>query len=97
MMETKRDSETTRVVFRRWKAANGGTVLALFPYERETRPGDCSSYEHVGQHGAANYLNCIAGTVPAMSNEPDVIELRRELERIGYNLRVIRRASWRLR
>jgi hypothetical protein len=84
----------TSVVFRRWPKKQGATVLALFPGLPGTYdPATCSSYAHVGQHGAADYSACMERTVPADSEAPDVLALRAELERIGYRLRIIRRAG----
>jgi hypothetical protein len=77
----------TAVVFRVWK---GGDVLALFPHMEEGR-GMCGSYEHIGQHGAANYAACIAQTRPA--NPEEFAPLKMELESIGYRLRIISRCG----
>lgn len=81
----------TPVVFRVWKREGG--VLALFP----TLPADiggflCSSYEHVGQHGSADYFLCIQSTRLATPGEYE--PLRAELERIGYALRIVKRVSY---
>ncbi len=78
------------VVLRVWRS--GGGVLALLP----TLPSDnfghyCVSYEHVGQHGGADYQLCIRATRPATSEE--AAPFVRELERIGYRLRVVKRAT----
>ena len=56
------------VVFRRWKSC--GTLIALFP----ELPADpygryCDSYEHVGQHGGADYHGVIQATIPAKTEE----------------------------
>ncbi len=84
--------EITPVVFRRWRDTK--TVFALFP----TLPSDyegryCDSYEHVGQHGGADYFGCVHASRPASLDE--AADLKRELERIGYRLRVFKRASWK--
>ena len=52
----------------------------------------CEAYEHVGQHGGADYWGVIQATTPVQHGEAD--DLAEELERIGYNLRPIWRASW---
>lgn len=80
------------VVFRRWKSC--GSLIALFP----ELPADiygryCDSYEHVGQHGGADYGGVIQSTVPVKPE--DTADLAEELTRIGYCLRSIKRASWR--
>jgi hypothetical protein len=82
----------TPVVFRKWRKSQGGGILALFP----TIPSDnlgyyCSSYEHVGQHGSADYRGCVQQTVPAKPEEYAALE--KELTSIGYELQVVQRAS----
>lgn len=74
----------TVVVFRKWKSPHQG-IIALFPEEPASLTGsDCSSYEHQGQHGAADYALVVSRTVPASPKES--ADLKRELEGIGYNL-----------
>jgi hypothetical protein len=75
------------VVFRVWKA-KPRTVLALFP-SIDAGNGRCQSYEHIGQHCAADYQGCIATSRPAQPVEYK--ELYEELTRIGYELRVNKR------
>lgn len=76
-----------KVIFRKW--ANGD-IIALFPQLPHDLRGDyCVSYEHVGQHGAALASHVIANTTPATPDE--YADLMRELETIGYSLRVVRR------
>jgi hypothetical protein len=79
------DTEKTIVIFRIWK--HEGSVLALFP-EEDWNPltGSCTSYQHIGQHGAAGYYHCIAATRPAKPKEYE--SLQRELEGLGYNLKI---------
>lgn len=73
------------VVFR---AHRDGDVVALFPFI-EASPGCCTSYAHVGQHGAAHYAYCVGKTRPARPSEWR--DLAAELRRIGYRLDVRRR------
>ena len=82
--------ETTPVVFRRWRAC--GDIIALFP----EIPTDiyglfCEAYEHVGQHGGADYYGGIQATKPV--SDKDAASLAAELRRIGYSLTIIKRAS----
>jgi hypothetical protein len=70
-----------RVVFRRWSAADGGGVIALFPDQPEGR-GRVNSYEHVGQHGGADYHGVVGRTKPAKPDE--YRNLLQELKHIGY-------------
>ncbi len=59
--------DKTPVIFRKWP---GGDVIALFPTELGTAdPYTCSSYEHVGQHGAADPQDVISATKPASPGE----------------------------
>jgi hypothetical protein len=72
----------TITVFRKFKE---GDILALFPGEQYSRyDGSIMSYQHVGQHGAADYNGMIATTRPATPTEYE--PLRKELESIGYKL-----------
>ena len=78
------------VVFRRWK--ENGDVIALFPALPADLYGEyCDAYEHVGQHGGADYHGVVQHTRPCSLN--DAADLVTELRRIGYILRPIRRAS----
>jgi len=82
--------ETTLVVFRKWR--DNGDVIALFPEEASDVNGwYCDAYEHVGQHGGADYHGVITHTTPA--SEAEIADLAKELTRIGYNLKPIQRAS----
>ena len=76
---------TTKVIFRRWR--DTGEIIAYFP-EVEEHDGSIMSYMHVGQHGGATYPN--SGTAAATAEE--YAPLQRELESIGYQLRVMKRA-----
>lgn len=84
---TTQDKHTTEVVFRKY---NDGQILALFPYE-QAYDNFCESYLHIGQHGGANYAHCINSTKPATKEEYS--ELQKELEGMGYNLKVIKKRS----
>lgn len=82
----------THVVYRRWRGNDGCDIIALFP----EIPSDifgryCQSYEHVGQHSGADYHGVVQATKPVSAEE--AADLIRELERIGYRLKPIKRAS----
>ena len=87
---------TTAVVFRTFKGSHKETA-ALFPYEIDSfgRYGAalCSSFEHIGQHGGADYEHVIRQTRPATATE--IAELTAELTRApyGYVLRPILRRN----
>ena len=77
--------KTQRVTFRKWK--DNGDVIAFFLDQPENL--GCSSYMHVGQHGAAMYP-LRPQTVPATADE--YAELFKELKAIGYDdLRIVKR------
>jgi hypothetical protein len=81
---------TEVVVFRRWK--DTGDIIALFPeFPTDTAGNYCESYEHVGQHGGADYYGVVQATRPVSPEE--YATLARELELIGYCLRPVRRAT----
>jgi hypothetical protein len=86
--ETVVDAEPiNKVVFRVW---HNGDVIALFPELPFDRDGlYCTSYEHVGQHGSADYHGCVCLTRPAKPHE--YRDLARELENRGYRLKVVHR------
>jgi hypothetical protein len=82
--------DTTLVVFRRWH--DSSDIIALFPeIPTDLNGWYCEAYEHVGQHGGANYHGVVQATKPATDEE--AASLAQELTRIGYNLQPIRRAS----
>lgn len=83
-----KDKHKTKVIFRKFK--KGGDIIALFPETPGTNKwhADCGSYMHIGQHGAAS-IDLASITRKA---EPHEIEpLKRELEGIGYNLKIVTR------
>lgn len=76
----------TPVIFRTWIVE--GDTIALFP----TIPWDefgaeCASYQHIGQHDAADPDSVIQQTRPATPEETE--ELMAELLSIGYDDLVI--------
>ena len=82
------DTEKTKVIFRQWP---NGDVIAMFPEIAVDTVGfNCQSYMHVGQHGAAS-PSLVQDTKPADMKDKAVINLIAELEKIGYNLEVIKR------
>ena len=79
--------EQTPVVFRIYPQ---GDVLALFPTFNHSAQaanyGKCVCYQHLGQHGEADYPGCIDSTKPATPDQ--YADLKRELEGLGYVLKV---------
>ena len=69
-----------------------GEVFALFPtVPHDTSGHYCVSYTHVGQHGSADYHTAIANSRPASAES--YTPLLTELQEIGYNTRVVKRAT----
>jgi hypothetical protein len=80
VVKTKKKSPPKdKVVFRMFE----GDVIALFPEQDEGR-GLINSYEHIGQHGGADYSSVISRSRKATSKEYS--DLKKELTSIGYNL-----------
>jgi hypothetical protein len=81
-----------RVVFRRWPRSQGGRIIALFPEIPSDPAGRfCLSYEHVGQHGGADYQGVIRMTKPIRENSEELENLKEELRGRGYNLKIMYR------
>jgi hypothetical protein len=72
-------------IFRKW---DNGDIIALFPDVPHNR-SYCLCYEHVGQHGGADYSGVFKCTAPATPEE--YAPLKSELESIGYILNVMSR------
>jgi len=72
--------EITPVVFRSFAE---GDVIALFPTIPDGSYGQCCSYMHAGQHGAADYGHVIGLT--RRSEPGEYADLLRELVSIGYD------------
>ena len=72
----------TPVIFRKDHPAGGGDVFALFP-TIEGSPGHCTCYQHVGQHGSADYNRCIYTSTLATPEE--YADLLAELVDYGYD------------
>ncbi len=77
------DTLKTKVIFRVFKE---GDVIALFPSELADNRGNCMSYMHIGQHGAADYNGLVRTT--RLATEAEYKALARELTSIGYNLEI---------
>jgi hypothetical protein len=77
--------EVTAVMFRKFR---DGEIIALFPYlpAEVGEPGKCTSFVHMGQHGAAHPAYVIGTTKPA--NPGEYAALRRELESAPYHYRL---------
>jgi len=78
---------STVVIFRQWKGQQGHSIIAIFPEEAYgyLKPGQCSSYETIGQHGGCDLRIMRKHTRPAPEG-PELDALRQELKAIGYTL-----------
>jgi hypothetical protein len=80
----------TKTIFRVWKSRTGTGVIALFPeMVSDSNVFHCESFEHVGQHGAADPRFVMRASRPATRKE--YADLRKELEGRGYSVQVIQR------
>jgi hypothetical protein len=80
------ERKPVKVIFR--KMAYDATILALFP-SIPWSEGLVQSYASQGQHSGADYAFCILNSTHAKPSEYET--LQRELEAMGYKLRVKRR------
>lgn len=88
----KNEEKPTPVIFRKWK--DSGDIIALFPYDLGSDdPYTCSSYEHMGQHGAATPQLVIQMTTPSKPEE--YAPLKAELESLGYKLKPMTRLQYK--
>ena len=81
----KADKHSTPVIFRKFK--DNGDIIAIFP----TLPGTndvntCQSYMHVGQHGS---MDVSIASIAVLAKPREYMHLKRELQGLGYKLRVI--------
>jgi len=79
----------TKVIFRKFKS---GELIALFPQECGSHWYNVSSYQQCGQHGTAS-MELVRETKLARPDEYK--ELKKELRRIGYQLKVGKRITSR--
>lgn len=100
----ERDTEPTKMVFRRWKPAKWrgeteGDIIALMPeLPVDERGIACESFMHLGQHSAADYEHVISQTTscnPYASQ--DGIELLEELRDWGYIIEIRLRQTREMR
>ncbi len=81
----------TIVVFRKDESG----VFALFPEIPSDNHGRfCTCYQHVGQHSGAYYHPHIRLSKPATPEE--YADLFDELTKIGYTLKIRKRASYKM-
>jgi hypothetical protein len=83
-------THTTEVVFRRLDKKHRSEIIALFPYILDSGHYN-QSYMRIGQHSGADYDHCI--TISSPASEAEYSDLKKELESIGYILKVLHRRS----
>lgn len=84
-----------KVIFRTWNWWPG-TVIALFPEVIRSSWGNedrIMSYEHIGQHGMADYQHVIQLT--RLATPTEYRDLANELTTLGYDLRIMKRRNRR--
>jgi hypothetical protein len=86
----ERDKHTTDVIFRKFKDGQQ-EIIAVMPHEVCDITGSVTSYMHIGQHGACDYNEVLKTTKLATPTES--LALYTELEKLGYNLLVIRKQN----
>lgn len=87
-----RDKEKTKVVFRVYR--DGGDVIALFPHiPYDSQGWKCSSYMHVGQHGAADIQHVVRQT--RLATPKEYKWLKHTLWMLGYRMFVGKRCTSR--
>jgi hypothetical protein len=89
----KKDTEQTVVIFRKWNKSfdNGQSIIALFPYINGSM-NYVMSYEHIDQHGDADYHYVVSNSKLAKPEE--YADLKKELEDIGYNLKIAKKKQY---
>lgn len=87
----KKGKEKTKVIFRIYL---DDSVIALFPQFAADMSGySCLSYEHFGQHGAADICMVVRRT--RLAKPKEYRPLLNELKQIGYNLQIVKRCTLR--
>lgn len=87
----EKDTEITKVIFRKFM---NGDIIAMFPEIPGSSPFYCISYMHIGQHCTADPWWITDDTTPARPEE--YADLKVELESIGYNLKVVKRFTYKM-
>ena len=69
-----------------------GTVFAVFLHDVADHKGNVTIYQHVGQHSSGKYTHCLKTSRPAAESEYN--DLKKELESLGYNLKVVKKQNY---
>lgn len=84
----EKDTYKTKVIFRKFAE---GDILAIFPEESNKINYKTSCYQHIGQHSDCDYNHCI--NITKLATPEEYKDLFNELESIGYNLEVRKKAK----
>ena len=80
------NQETVDVMFRKFQ----GEILAIFPHTKHNT-SLVLCYAHSGQHSGADYNGVVYNSRPA--TEKEYQDLKKELENIGYSLKIVHRRN----
>ena len=80
------NNETVDVMFRKFQ----GEILAIFPHIKYNNYF-VLCYAHFGQHSGADYNGVVYDSRPA--TEKEYQDLKKELENIGYSLKIVHRRN----
>jgi len=87
------DEHKTDMVFRVGTSKEfKGDVFVLFPYEIADSNGGVVSYQHIGQHSAADYDFCMRKSRKATTEE--YAPLKKEMESLGYNVNLVLKRNY---
>lgn len=91
-----KDKHKTIIIFRTFRSKKYGDpdVIALFPYDVDSRDGSVCSYQHVGQHSAADYHHIIRNS--RLAKPTEYADLKTEMESMGYNLQIQKKMNYDL-
>ena len=84
----EKDNFKTDIVFRKFK---DGQIIALMPHEVDTNKGLVCTYMHVGQHSSGDYNYVVS--ITKLATEDEFADLKKELESIGYDIKVIKKQN----
>tara|TARA_R110000868_G_scaffold74337_10_gene214985 strand:+ start:2773 stop:3081 length:309 start_codon:yes stop_codon:yes gene_type:complete len=89
----ERDEHKTDMVFRVDTSKEfKGDVFVLFPHEVADFYGGVVSYQHLGQHSAADYVFCMGKSRKA--TEEEFAPLKKEIESLGYNVNLVSKRNY---
>ena len=80
------NQETVDVMFRMFR----GEILAIFPHTKHNK-SLVLCYAHSDQHSGADYNGVVYHSRPA--TEKEYQDLKKELENIGYSLKIVHRRN----